>query len=882
MNGVVRAIVIVASIIIVGAILVFPWFNGGADTRPQVYFLQATIAAVTVALLCSLISSNYRPNIPTAALVLLMALGLAGLQLVPMDNSLWNAIGNNTPELRHEMTSARGLLLAGEQAESSPLSLYPSGTQQDIAMLLVGIIFFMLGAQFLSRFVPFRLFMILLASNGALLACLGFLQQITWNGKLYWSLPIPQGGTPFAAFIYHNQAASIFAFSLAASIGYLIDIHRRNRGIRHYDRTQGTEWDPRSGSRTLDSLQYYIADLNGERLFAISVLLLNMAGLLFSLSRGGLLCFLIAGIIVWTYASFKQGRSTWVNVFLVGGVLVGLLTWVSVTDVVSDRLQTLLKTETFEQESRLPHWQDTLGAVQDYGTYGTGLGTYRYIYHRYQNHINEGWFLHAHNQYLEALVDAGIPGLALMLIMILLVLYSCWKLFNSDYFYTYVVAIVGGLALFFQIFHAAVDYCLYLPATMVIFASLTGALVGRSVRALDGTRNILVALPYTSWAWPVVLAGLLGGSLWSYSRIESLLEMETVIKSYPSETELSKIQPRKIRGIISQLEDVLVKRPGDAQGHEALAEYYVSLYRLEARTALAKELKVNLDDRNLWEWTSPVILSNVAKQAYVAKKEDKLKDIREQETVVEYLNPSIDHLKESLRSCPLLSNVHYRIDLLGFLDQNWTFQEEHLTRAELLGSWNADLMYLAGQVRFARGDKTRAVKDWNQSLRIDDRHMEEIVRIASTWMTPEELLNELIPNNPEAMMLIAERMYSSPSSKETQEIVFERLTNLLEEQTWPSGTPEYFNARIAVMRGQSNEALELFTHALFLNPNDLEWQFQYALVLRGAGKLQEAERILSYCVRKAPGRIKFSNLLNLVREQQKQQDAMKSKNPSRS
>ena len=87
---------------------------------------------------------------------------------------------------------------------------------------------------------------------------------------------------------------------------------------------------------------------------------------------------------------------------------------------------------------------------------------------------------------------------------------------------------------------------------------------------------------------------------------------------------------------------------------------------------------------------------------------------------------------------------------------------------------------------------------------------------------------------------------------------------------------------MAVLKGDAKKALELYGQAVAYNPNDLEWNYHYAMLLRKEGKLQEAERILSYCVRLAPGRPRFSNLLNIIREQRKEQDAMKPSEPFRS
>ncbi|MEZ6045716.1 MAG: tetratricopeptide repeat protein [Planctomycetaceae bacterium] len=87
---------------------------------------------------------------------------------------------------------------------------------------------------------------------------------------------------------------------------------------------------------------------------------------------------------------------------------------------------------------------------------------------------------------------------------------------------------------------------------------------------------------------------------------------------------------------------------------------------------------------------------------------------------------------------------------------------------------------------------------------------------------------------------------------------------------------------MASLQGDTDKALELFKEAHLLNPRELDWNFEFALILRSEGQLQEAEQILDYCVRQAPERTKFSNLLNLIREQRKQQDAMKQTDPQRS
>ena len=82
-------------------------------------------------------------------------------------------------------------------------------------------------------------------------------------------------------------------------------------------------------------------------------------------------------------------------------------------------------------KTRIPHWQVALRAVSDFSATGSGLGTYRFVYAPYEEEQCKSWFYHAENQYLEALIVGGIPGLGLMLIMISLVGFAAWRLLRS-------------------------------------------------------------------------------------------------------------------------------------------------------------------------------------------------------------------------------------------------------------------------------------------------------------------------------------------------------------------------------------------------------------------------------------------------------------------
>ena len=166
------------------------------------------------------------------------------------------------------------------------------------------------------------------------------------------------------------------------------------------------------------------------------------------------------------------------------------------------------------------NWADGWRAAEDLLPAGSGLGTYRYIYRAYQQQPYDVWYYHAENQYLQALVEAGLPGLGLLLAVLGLVALACWRLLqHAPDAATYALGVAGTFALSSQAIHAVFDFGLYLPANMLLLALICGAVCGRAARiegsgwrSSDGSVRwpvLLVALPplrpwppRAAWPWP--------------------------------------------------------------------------------------------------------------------------------------------------------------------------------------------------------------------------------------------------------------------------------------------------------------------------------------------------------------------------------------------
>jgi hypothetical protein len=75
------------------------------------------------------------------------------------------------------------------------------------------------------------------ATSGAALAFFGIAQQLRWQGKLYWMIPLGEGASPFASYVNRNHAASYLNLTLACAVGFAIWAFSRKASKRKSEST---------------------------------------------------------------------------------------------------------------------------------------------------------------------------------------------------------------------------------------------------------------------------------------------------------------------------------------------------------------------------------------------------------------------------------------------------------------------------------------------------------------------------------------------------------------------------------------------------------------------------------------------------------------------
>lgn len=169
-------------------------------------------------------------------------------------------------------------------------------------------------------------------------------------------------------------------------------------------------------------------------------------------------------------------------------VSVGVLatSWISSTAPVS--------VETDSLYSRGQIWAQTLRAVAASFPLGTGLGTLTGIYAMQENPaaVTVAWVNHVHNDYLELLLELGVPGLLLMLAFLGWFVLQTIRVWKSPFATLFGKA--ATIAAAAMLAHSLVDYPLRTTALAVLFGACLGMMAQspRQSRS-DEARHIKIA-----------------------------------------------------------------------------------------------------------------------------------------------------------------------------------------------------------------------------------------------------------------------------------------------------------------------------------------------------------------------------------------------------
>ena len=851
-----------ARLILLAVLLGAPWAFGGAAYEHQRWLYAGVLGALGLWVVAfALDPRQLRTSqviVPTLLAPLGVALLLGAVQIVPgyhlkVPALEFAADSGSVPAEGEAVLGSLAPQLKEEFQQRSRFSLYPSSTRLELARLTVGVAAFLAGLGLFATARLQRVLWVALGLNGAALAVFGIVQKLSWNEKIYWSVPLTLGGQPFASFVNRNNAAGYLNLCLAAAAGFAVWIFgTTSPGIP--SRVDPTSRRPGHASRTRRGWRQGI-HVPPWQFLALLPGILILAGVCASLSRGGSVAAAIAALAVLALLAFQRGAkvAAWTAC---GGLVLcaGLLGWLGLSSGFADRMSTLFD-ERVAADARWLNWETAWRAVRDFPVLGTGFGTYRYAYRPYETQDVKLWFYNADNHYVEGLTEGGVVGLLLIGVCLALMFRTLWLLIsrktgktNDSLMYVALFALVS------QCVQAGFDYGISVPSNMLTFATICGVIVGEAARRCAPNRPPLtISLPV--WQ-PRLVIGLLSLALLAnggmgVEEVATAAIAREARVSLPNLESLDSLHETQMEAAIVRLGDAVRQRPDDAELQQALGELWIYRYRREAyRTwqARAAENPESVEAPS-WNKIDPSVLHRFANVAFREADFESLADLRNLPMVQENLHPARRHLLAARAACPLLPRVDVNLAMLAFLDQENPSGLAHLERAAALSPVDEDLLYLAGLLAEQAARPELSERFWRRSLALGDKHQHEILNSVFEKKTFSEVLDRVLPPSPALLLKLARTRFSGETHDAERPLLIQTARHLLEtDSSSPASADQLYWSGVAErLEGHNTQAIALFRQAVDKSPASIDWRLDLAHAYRDSGQIAEAIREARWC-----------------------------------
>ncbi|MEO1028906.1 MAG: O-antigen ligase family protein [Pseudomonadota bacterium] len=383
-----------------------------------------------------------RDHVRTIYLFVFLLVGIVCLQLIPLPQSVWGDWAGRDVVIE-------GFEVLGQAVPNLPLSFTPEQTFRSLTQFLPPLFIFTLMAT-LPREEYSRLLLWAIPLLAAVSAALGGAQMATGSQSEFYLYEITNRGFPVGIFSNANHQATLMLIALPF-IAVLIARRRGSYGASDVD----------------IALNLLIG------MFSLLILLgLFGAG---SLAGYGIFIIVLAGCFVLLSRRRRKGddeandpSGKWF--WLAGGGVIAFAIALTLTSPTLDRLG--VTSFGGGELSRLGILDTSQDVLADHYLTGAGLGAFDEVYKLYEDGdaVTGTFANHAHNDYLQWLIEMGLPGAILLALFILWWASRCLIIWTSPPTSNSAVRQAASLGTLVIFLHSFVDYPLRTPAISVLGA----------------------------------------------------------------------------------------------------------------------------------------------------------------------------------------------------------------------------------------------------------------------------------------------------------------------------------------------------------------------------------------------------------------------------
>jgi O-antigen ligase len=783
--------------VVLGMVCLSPWAFGSVHPYFEYYLFAGVAALVVLWGVRMLLEGEWRWQ-PCPLVWCLAGLWLWSLvQMAPVPRGVLAAVTPATADLYDELLPAQPEVLPGGQPASLhtttfvPISLYAGASRADSLRLLAVLLLFVVVRNNLAGQGPLRRFSIAALANAALLALFALVQFFTSSPHtLYWTYSTD--GLVFGPFICRTHFAFYVNLCVGLGLGLLLSTSPAAAGQGEDGRRPGL-------AEPLVRLLH-----ESRALWLVAALALVLASDLLSMSRGAVVALAGAGVVCLLVRVVLFRRlSNLAVVGLLGLLVAGLLGWFG-HERLHARLATLWTGQALH-EGRIDSWSYVLPMVLRFPLTGTGLGTYAFVepLERPPGQDPAIAWDHAHNDYLEAMLEGGLPRLALSLLAIGLVYrlgLAALRRHAGQPAEGLVLGCLFGMTT--VVLHSMGDFGLHIPAIAVLATVMAAQLCGLAREPESGHRFGRSA---------AVLAAL-GCGLLAVLLVREAGRLERAERLRLAAVRLEPVDEAAAARQRALLAAALAAKPEDASLHLAYAEALAGGAEQETGRDLA------------------------------------------------LVRAALRHYATARDLCPLLPGPHLRLAGLRPDLEQADPASAYLRRARQLRPSDPEVWYLAGAQELLDGHRDEAWQSWRHSLQCSDLYLDEIVRKAGPRLGGQGLAERILPSRPGLLLRAAELLPA-----EQRPPVLEKGLAALQELPAPAGPADlYLQARLCRALGRIDDASAAYRAALAMQPQQINWRFEWAELLYQHGQRDQARQQLIDLLAQQPGHGEARKLLETV------------------
>ncbi len=836
------------------AVILSPWAFGSVHHWPQQWISIFLLFGLGLWWFETAMNSGRKQVFPYVSLLVISGLIIGLVQLLPLPDAIADAVLGRQKEIYQNFS--------GESNPSFRFSLDREGTWGQLRMLTMALCGMLLGCRYFRSSRDLITLLTVCTANGVLLAFIGIIQKLTYSGKILWTFEVLMG-SPFGPFVNRNNAAGYLLLCLAGCMGLLpiVMSRRKSDGPQPMVSREMPFW-----RQYYFIVMYFIAELTATKLAVLIAAVLISSGIVGTVSRGGVLALLtgcIGTIVIYGMARRPKNSSV---VLLPLVLLVFALTgWVGFGEQVANRFSRIDMVDVSASDARVQHWRDTAPAISEMGWLGSGLGSYRGVHRLYRSDREVALFDFAENQFFQAAVEAGWPGLIIFVLAWLLVFhYSSFLLYRGQSANSIGVGTCGIFLVFSQATASMFDFGLYIPANMLLMSVLVGFLAYHA-HSLSGRLKKPTWLKFEVPNYVmqvgllILFASLTVVALDFYRRSRLDMAMTPPIENLDYRLTEESID-RRIE---------LIERQISKCRSVAALNYLAELRILRARVAFLNSLQaedefrnavVLLDDEekrelteNVWDLTT---LQRMQENAFYLRNDiSNFQAARflSSSFIRENLPPAVSYLVYSRHLSPLQPVVHIRLAQIAGVIGEEDAGVEDMERAIQLAPNNPNYRMIAGVFYLQNGDEKAAGTHLRRYLELLPNSVLSVIEMLKgktsrrvQLVGNREIFDYFLPDDPKLLYRFSKKWLAD--DPEVRQLVLTRADELLSEVPQSRVEKLLLRADIRLDNGDLEGALNDLQLALKSNPMDGKSRFRLADLLFQQGKseqaLEEAKKLL--------------------------------------